>query len=109
MFEVTNDPNPRVEELNVPDYTERVKEVYVKVEEYLIDFLNRCKIKNSEVILCPHCSAVFDKKVTKDIKEFNLQQPKRGLGSTGGPNLPLKIPKWGPLTRNIKPPHHWNN
>lgn len=77
MLEVTKDPNRRVEEMNVADYTKRVKKVYVKVEEYLIDFLNRCKMKNSEVILCPRCSAVFDKKVTKDIKEFNLQQPKK--------------------------------
>jgi len=33
---------------------------YPKAEEDLIDFLNRCKISNTNAMLCPRCSAVFD-------------------------------------------------
>lgn len=44
MLKVAKDPNPRVEEMNVADYTKRVKKVYPKVEEGLISFLNHCKI-----------------------------------------------------------------
>lgn len=42
-----------VEEVSKVDYIEKMKVVYPKAEEELIDFLNRCKIKGSEVMLCP--------------------------------------------------------
>lgn len=48
------------------DYVEKMKVVYPRAEEELIDFLNKCKIKCSNVMLCPCCSAAFDKEATKD-------------------------------------------
>jgi len=50
---------------------------YPKAEEQLIDFLNRCKLNNSEVMFCPRCSLVFDKEATKGIDNFNTNL-KRG-------------------------------
>jgi len=43
---------------------------YPKAEEDLIDFLNRCKISNTNAMLFPRCSAVFDKEVAKSIEGF---------------------------------------
>jgi len=42
-----------------------MKETYPTAKEELIDFLNQCKLKNSEVMLCPRYSVVFDKEATK--------------------------------------------
>lgn len=42
-------------------YAEKMKVAYPTSEEYLIDFLKRCKISNSQTMICPRCSAVFDK------------------------------------------------
>jgi hypothetical protein len=52
------------------EYVEKVKMVYPRAEEELIDFLQRCKISNTEVMLCPRCSAVFDKKATDGLNKF---------------------------------------
>jgi len=41
---------------------------YPKAEEDLIDFLNRCKISNTNPMLCPRCNAVFD----SDLKSHNV-------------------------------------
>ena len=38
---------------------------YPMVEAEMINFLNCCKLKNSEVMLCPRCSFVFNKEATK--------------------------------------------
>ncbi|XP_045795174.1 uncharacterized protein LOC123889733 [Trifolium pratense] len=38
------------------EYEKRVREVYPNAEEELVDFLNRCKLKNAEVMLCPRNS-----------------------------------------------------
>jgi len=43
---------------------------YPKAEEDLIDFLNRCKISNTNAMLCPRCSAVFDKEAAKFVEGF---------------------------------------
>jgi len=50
------------------------------VEEELIDFLNHCKLKNSEVMLCPRCSLVFDKRPLKALKMLfqNLRREENG-------------------------------
>ncbi|MCH81893.1 hypothetical protein A2U01_0002687, partial [Trifolium medium] len=49
--------------LAVPEeeYTEKIKVLYPQAEEELVDFLNRCKLNNKEVMLCPRCSVVCDK------------------------------------------------
>lgn len=41
-------------------YTNQMKVVFAKSEEELIDFLNRYKLKDFEVMLCPCYNAVFD-------------------------------------------------
>jgi hypothetical protein len=51
---------------------------YPKAEEDLIDFLNRCKISNAHAMLCPRCSAVFDKKAAKSIEGFHPQTKRKG-------------------------------
>jgi hypothetical protein len=51
-------------------YEEKIQVVFPKAEEDLIDFLNRCKISGSPVMLCPRCSAVYDKKATKNVEGF---------------------------------------
>jgi len=48
----------------------KMEVAYPKAEEYLIDFLNRCKISNNHVMLCPRCSAVFDKEAAKFVEGF---------------------------------------
>ena len=38
------------------------KMAFPKENEDLADFLHRCQKKKSEVMLCPRCSSIFDKK-----------------------------------------------
>ncbi|XP_045797576.1 uncharacterized protein LOC123891716 [Trifolium pratense] len=54
------------------EYYEKMKVVYPRAEEELIDFLQRCKLNKSEVMLCPRCSAVFDKKAIEGLNKFIL-------------------------------------
>lgn len=68
MVETTKGLDREVKEVIVLDYTEKMKVVYPKAEGKLIDFLSRCKLKGSEVILFPRCSIVFDKKATKGLE-----------------------------------------
>jgi len=57
---------------------EKAKAAYPTVEEDLIDYLNRCRLKNSEVMLCPRCSSIFDKEATKRLERVVLESKKRG-------------------------------
>lgn len=54
-----------------------MKVVFLEVEEELIDFLNRRKIKYSEVMLCPCCINVFDKEVEKELEKNNPYQSRK--------------------------------
>ena len=60
---------------------------YPKVEEDLIDFLNRCKISNTNAMLCLRCSAVFDKEATKFVEGFRPQPKKKGRWTDGRPKF----------------------
>jgi len=60
---------------------EKMTEAYPKADEDLIDFLNRCKISNTNVMLYPRCSAVFDKEAATSIEGFQ-PRPKRKGGWT---------------------------
>jgi hypothetical protein len=51
---------------------------YPKDEEDLVDFLNRCKISNTNAMLCPRCSAVFDKEAAKSVEGFRPQAKRKG-------------------------------
>lgn len=70
MVEIMDNNNVYMFKVNSLDYIEQVKLVYPKSEEVLINFLNRCELKYSEVMLCLHCSAIFDKEVAKGLEEF---------------------------------------
>lgn len=52
-----------------------IEAVYPNNGEDLLEFLHRCKFEDSEVMLCPRCSAVFDKKDAKKVK--SAQQAKK--------------------------------
>jgi len=51
-------------------HVKKMEVAYPKAEEDLIDFPNRCKISNNHVVLCPRCSAIFDKEATKSVEGF---------------------------------------
>ncbi|PNX59279.1 hypothetical protein L195_g059610, partial [Trifolium pratense] len=82
------------------EYEKRVREVYPNAEEELVDFLNRCKLKNSEVMLCPRCSAVCDKEATAGLqsvvpyaKSLSIQQ-RLGPQNTFKPSGRAPINQW---------------
>lgn len=58
-------------------FSEKMKVVYPMEEEELIDFLHHCKLNKYEVMLCPTCSSVFDKKATKGLDNYKPQSKKK--------------------------------
>ena len=62
-------------------FDEKAKTTYPTTEEKLIDFLNCCRLKNFEVMLCPRCSSVFDKEATKSLENVVPESKKRGKWS----------------------------
>jgi hypothetical protein len=69
MVEVTEaDAAAPIKAMPEGEYDKKVQEVYPAAEEQLVDFLNRCKLNNSEVMLCPRCSAVCDKEAVTCLK-----------------------------------------
>jgi hypothetical protein len=52
------------------EYVKKVQEVYPKAEDELVDFLNRSKLHNTEVMLCPRCSAVCDEEALASLKHY---------------------------------------
>ncbi|WJX16101.1 hypothetical protein P8452_06177 [Trifolium repens] len=52
------------------EYENKVEEVYPQPGETLLDFLQRCKENDGEATLCPHCSAMFDKKAAAGLNKF---------------------------------------
>jgi len=46
-------------------------------EEELVNFLNLCRLKNSEVMLFSRCSYLFDKEATKSLEVFAPKSKKR--------------------------------
>jgi hypothetical protein len=52
------------------EYNKKVQTVYPNAEEELVDFLNRCKLHNTEVMLCSKCSAVCDKEALVSLKKY---------------------------------------
>jgi len=59
-------------------FIEKMKVAYPKAEEDLIEFLKRCKISNTDAMLCPKCSAVFDKEAAKSVEGFRPQSKRKG-------------------------------
>lgn len=60
-----------------PSYEDQMKVVFPKDKEELIEFLNRCRLKDYEVMLCPRCNVVFDREATKELEKENSYQSKK--------------------------------
>ncbi|WJX53646.1 hypothetical protein P8452_39618 [Trifolium repens] len=70
MVEVSEaDMAAAVKAIPEKEYDKKVQEAYPAAEEELVDFLNRCKLNNAEVMLCPRCSAVCDKEAVSNLKK----------------------------------------
>jgi len=92
-------------------FAEKMKTAYPWAEEDLIDFLNRYKISNTHAMLCPRCSAVFDKKAAKFVEGFRPQpnrkdrwvdnRPKYGFNKRGVPYKMKSVEK-GPHRNHKK-------
>jgi hypothetical protein len=76
IVDITKDAEYIKETVLEPQLDENLNTTYPTAEEELIDFLNRCKLKNFEEMLCPRCSAVFDKEATKGL-EGSIPKPKK--------------------------------
>ncbi|KAH1237870.1 hypothetical protein GmHk_08G022674 [Glycine max] len=72
MVETMEVSHVQVQDVSEEDYNEQMKVVYPQAEEELIDFLNRCKLENKIVMLCPRCSAVCDKEATEGLKKYQV-------------------------------------
>jgi len=59
-------------------FAEKMKTTYPKAEEDLINFLNRCKISNTNAMLFPRCNAMFDKEAAKSVEGFRPQWKRKG-------------------------------
>jgi hypothetical protein len=75
---VTEDHQSENAMVTEDQFAEKMKVAYHKAEEELNDFLNRCKISNTNAMLCPRCNAVFDKVVAKSIEGFRPQTKRKG-------------------------------
>ena len=81
MVDITKDAEHVEETTLEPLFNEKLKAAHPTTKEELIDFLNRCRLKNSEVMLCPRCSAVFVKEETKSLESSIPTPKKRGKWS----------------------------
>jgi hypothetical protein len=73
------------------EYEEKVKSVYPQAEEELIDFLNRCKLSNTKVMLCPRCSAVCDKEATAGLRNVTPYVDNRTKWSNARPYQSMAV------------------
>ncbi|KAK2422316.1 hypothetical protein QL285_032860 [Trifolium repens] len=78
MVEAMEITEVQVEKIPEEEYFEKMKVVYPRAEEDLIDFLNRCKLKNKGVMLCARCSAVCDKEATAGLMKFQFVASRQG-------------------------------
>lgn len=60
-----------------PNDEDQTAKAYPKHEKELINFLNQCKLEDSEVMSCPRCSSVFDKEAAKEMEKTNPYQAKK--------------------------------
>ncbi|KAI5430963.1 hypothetical protein KIW84_035200 [Lathyrus oleraceus] len=49
---------------------------YPKEEENLVEFIKRCPKMRTEVMLCPCCSAIFDRKATTNLEAVDKAKRK---------------------------------
>ncbi|KAI5431124.1 hypothetical protein KIW84_035331 [Lathyrus oleraceus] len=55
---------------------------YPKEEENLIEFIKRCQKMRTEVMLCPRCSAIFDRKAATNLEAVDKAKRKENWGTT---------------------------
>jgi hypothetical protein len=67
VVEANEGPKADNEVITESQFAKKIKVAYPMIEEELIDFLNRCRLKNYEVMLCPKCNFVFAKEATKGL------------------------------------------
>ena len=72
MVEITEDFN--MDEFEESEY--QIEAIFTKAGESLMGFLCRCQVDDSEVMLCPHCSAVLDKKAAKKVENTHKAREK---------------------------------
>jgi len=113
---VAEDHHLDAEMVTKDQFAEKMKAAYPEAEEDLIDFLNRCKISNTHAMLCPGCSAVFDKETAKFVEGFRPQpnrkdrwvdnRPKYGFNKRGVPYKMKSVEKGqhGNHKRTFNPP-----
>jgi len=78
MAEVSGNPKDADENTLELQFDEKAKAAYPTAEEELIDFLNRCILKNSKVMLCPRCNSIFNKEAMKILESVVPESKKRG-------------------------------
>ena len=85
-------------------FAEKMSVAYPRAEEDLIDFLNRCKISNTNAMLCPKCSAIFTKEAARSVEGFRPQAKRKGGWTGNRPKLGFNkrgVPyKMKPLEKN---------
>ncbi|WJX12400.1 hypothetical protein P8452_02908 [Trifolium repens] len=81
------------------EYENKVEEVYPQAGETLLDFLQRCKENDGEATLCPHCSAVFDKKAAAGLNKFLPHSQNRN-------NWPSQKPTYSNVLNSQQAPVH---
>lgn len=75
MVEIIEDFNMEDQDGAFEGSESQIEDVYHKAGEGLLNFLHRCKTEDSEVMLYPRCSVVFNKRAAKKVE--NSQQEKR--------------------------------
>jgi len=78
MVEATKGPKIATEIISESQFSKKMNGAYPMDEEELIDFLNRCRLNNSKVMLCLKCSVVFDKEATKGLENYKHRTRKGG-------------------------------
>ncbi|KAI5414839.1 hypothetical protein KIW84_040343 [Lathyrus oleraceus] len=56
---------------------------YPKEEENLVEFIKRCQKMRTEVMLCPRCSEIFDRKAATNLEIEDKAKRKENWGTTG--------------------------
>lgn len=68
VVEATEGPNEIKEVVTKLEYAGKIKVAYPYAKSELIYLLNRYKLKDYEVMMCPRCNAVFNKKATEGLE-----------------------------------------
>lgn len=76
---VANNMVKITEDFDMAEFEEsenQIEVVFPKDGEGLVEFLYRCKFEDSEVMPCPRCSVVFDKKAVRKVESAQIAKEK---------------------------------